>query len=222
MIYAIIDLCITVLIIGLMLVILGAIFSISCFATFVKNFFKNIRICDSVFLFFVLFLSLAFIMNIHIVISGIAALVVAFAVYKVMDTNLGYLIFSILFSPAWAFTFSFIIYLFNRNKLKSGIIFAALLIIAAYAHYSQKDDLFYLDFHLPERNKKPKLKKEHIKKPKSSKIKSPKVHSKADELENAVIIGRTDTDEPVEVEVVDEQEYEAYRFNKWNSRKKYS
>ena len=75
---------------------------------------------------------------------------------------------------------------------------------------------------MPERNKKPKLKKEHIKKPKSSKIKSPKVHSKADELENAVIIGRTDTDEPVEVEVVDEQEYEAYRFNKWNSRKKYS
>ena len=38
-------------------------------------------------------------------------------------------------------------------------IFAALLIIAAYAHYSQRDDMFYLDFHLPTRSKKPKLKK---------------------------------------------------------------
>ena len=222
MLYAIVDLLITVIIVGLMLVILGAVFSISCFATFVKNFFKNIRLCDSVFLFFVLFLSLAFVLNIHIVISGAASLVVAFAVYKVMDTNIGYLIFSILFSPAWAFTFSFIIYLFNHNKVKSGIIFAALLIIAAYAHYSQRDDLFYLDFHLPERNKKPKLKKEHIKKPKSSKVKSPKLRSEADELENAVIIGRTDTDEAVEVEVVDEEEYEAYRFDKWKSHKKFS
>lgn len=218
MIYAIIDLCITVLIIGLMLVILGAVFSISCFATFVKNFFKNIRICDSVFLFFVLFLSLAFILNIHIAISGVAALVVAFAVYKVMDTNIGYLIFSILFSPAWAFTFSFIIYIFNRNKLRSGIIFAALLIIAAYAHYSQRDDLFYLDFHLPQRQKKPKLKKERIKKVKPTKVRSEAVP----EPDNDIIIGRTEANEAVVVEVVDEEEYEAHRFNAWSSRKKYS
>lgn len=218
MIYAIIDLCITVLILGLMLVILGAIFSISCFVTFVKNFFKNIKLVDSIFLFFVIFLSLAFILNIHIVISGAAALVVSFAVYKVMDTNLGYLIFSILFSPAWAFTFSFIIYLFNRNKLKSGIIFAALLIIAAYAHYSQRDDLFYLDFHLPQREKKPKLKKEHIKKNKSPKVRTEAVPKP----DNDIIIGRTETNEAVVVEVVDEEEYEANRFNAWSSRKKYS
>lgn len=218
MIYTIIDLCITTLIIGLMLVILGAVFSISCFATFVKNFFKNIRLCDSVFLFFILFLSLAFVLNINIAISGVAALVVAFAVYKIMDTNIGYLIFSILFSPAWAFTFSFIIYLFNRNKLRSVIIFAALLIIAAYAHYSQRDDLFYLDFHLPQREKKPKLKKERIKK-----VKQPKVRAEVvPEPDNDIIIGRTETNEAVVVEVVDEEEYEANRFNAWNSRKKYS
>jgi hypothetical protein len=209
MLYAIVDLLITVIIVGLMLVILGAIFSISCFATFVKGFFKNIRLVDSVFLFFVLFLSLAFVLNIHIAISGVAALVVAFAVYKIMDTNIGYLIFSILFSPAWAFTFSFIIYLFNRNKLRSGIIFAALLIIAAYAHYSQRDDMFYLDFHLPTRSKKPKLKKEHVKK-----VKSPKVCPKtAAEPDNNIIIGRSDTNEAVIVEVVDEEEYETHRFN---------
>lgn len=218
MIYAIVDLLITVIIVGLMLAILGAVFSISCFATFVKGFFKNIRLVDSVFLFFVLFLSLAFVLNIHIAISGVAALVVAFAVYKIMDTNIGYLIFSILFSPAWAFTFSFIIYIFNRNKLRSGIIFAALLIIAAYAHYSQRDDLFYLDFHLPQREKKPKLKKERIKK-----VKSPKVSPKAAaETDNNIIIGRSDTNEAVIVEVVDEIEYEANRFNAWSSRKKYS
>ena len=216
MIYAIVDLLITVIIVGLMLAILGAVFSISCFATFVKGFFKNIRLVDSVFLFFLLFLSLAFVLNIHIVISGVAALVVAFAVYKVMDTNLGYLIFSILFSPAWAFTFSFIIYIFNRNKLRSGIIFAALLIIAAYAHYSQRDDLFYLDFHLPQREKKPKLKKERIKKVKPTKVRSEAV------TDNDIIIGRTETNEAVVVEVVDEEEYEANRFNAWSSRKKYS
>ncbi len=216
MIYAIVDLLITVIIVGLMLAILGAVFSISCFATFVKGFFKNIRLVDSVFLFFLLFLSLAFVLNIHIVISGVAALVVAFAVYKVMDTNLGYLIFSILFSPAWAFTFSFIIYIFNRNKLRSGIIFAALLIIAAYAHYSQRDDLFYLDFHLPQREKKPKLKKERIKKVKPTKVRSEAVP------DNDIIIGRTETNEAVVVEVVDEEEYEANRFNAWSSRKKYS
>lgn len=218
MLYAIIDLVINVLIIGLMLAILGAVFSISCFATFVKSFFKNIRLVDSIFLFFVLFLSLAFVLNIHIVISGVAALVVAFAVYKIMDTNIGYLIFSILFSPAWAFTFSFIIYLFNRNKLRSGIIFAALLIIAAYAHYSQRDDLFYLDFHLPQKEKKPKLKKERIKK-----VKPPKVRSEAAaEPDNNIIIGRSDTNEAVIVEVVDEEEYEADLFEKWSSRKKYT
>ena len=216
MIYAIVDLLITVIIVGLMLAILGAVFSISCFASFVKGFFKNIRLVDSVFLFFLLFLSLAFVLNIHIVISGVAALVVAFAVYKVMDTNLGYLIFSILFSPAWAFTFSFIIYIFNRNKLRSGIIFAALLIIAAYAHYSQRDDLFYLDFHLPQREKKPKLKKERIKKVKPTKVRSEAVP------DNDIIIGRTETNEAVVVEVVDEEEYEANRFNAWSSRKKYS
>ena len=218
MLYAIIDLVINVLIIGLMLAILGAVFSISCFATFVKGFFKNIRLVDSIFLFFVLFLSLAFVLNINIAISGVAALVVAFAVYKIMDTNIGYLIFSILFSPAWAFTFSFIIYLFNRNKLRSVIIFAALLIIAAYAHYSQRDDLFYLDFHLPQREKKPKLKKERIKK-----VKQPKVRAEVvPEPDNDIIIGRTETNEAVVVEVVDEEEYEANRFNAWNSRKKYS
>ena len=218
MLYAIIDLVINVLIIGLMLAILGAVFSISCFATFVKGFFKNIRLVDSIFLFFVLFLSLAFVLNINIAISGVAALVVAFAVYKIMDTNIGYLIFSILFSPAWAFTFSFIIYLFNRNKLRSGIIFAALLIIAAYAHYSQRDDLFYLDFHLPQREKKPKLKKERIKRVKHSKVRAEVVP----EPDNDIIIGRTETNEAVVVEVVDEEEYEANRFNAWNSRKKYS
>lgn len=214
MIYAIVDLLITVIIVGLMLAILGAVFSISCFATFVKGFFKNIRLVDSVFLFFVLFLSLAFVLNIHIAISGVAALVVAFAVYKIMDTNIGYLIFSILFSPAWAFTFSFIIYIFNRNKLRSGIIFAALLIIAAYAHYSQRDDLFYLDFHLPQREKKPKLKKERIKKVKSPKVKSEAAH----EPESDIIIGRTETNEAVVVEVVDKEEYEAALFEKRSSR----
>lgn len=218
MIYTIIELCITVVIIGFFLVILGAIFSISCFATFVKGFFKNIKLVDSVFLFFVLFLSLAFVLNIHIAISGIAALVVAFAVYKIMNTNIGYLVFSILFTPAWAFSFSFIFYLFNRNKLHSGILFASLLIIAAYAHYSQRDDLFYLDFHLPQREKKPKLKKEHIKKNKSPKVRTEAVPKP----DNDIIIGRTETNEAVVVEVVDEEEYEANRFNAWSSRKKYS
>ena len=100
---------------------------------------------------------------------------------------------------------SFIFYLFNRNKLHSGILFASLLIIAAYAHYSQKDDLFYLDFHLPTRGKKSKLKKESIK----------KVRPEANpEPENNIIIGRTETNEAVVVEVVDKEEYDAYHFNR--------
>lgn len=226
MIYTIIELCITVVIIGFFLVILGAIFSISCFATFVKGFFKNIKLVDSVFLFFVLFLSLAFVLNIHIAISGIAALVVAFAVYKIMNTNIGYLVFSILFTPTWAFTFSFIFYLFNHNKLHSGILFVSLLIIAAYAHYSQKDDLFYLDFHLPKRNKKPKLKKaQEIRDLSPDDIVEwidPDKISATYKSDSNIIIGKSDTNEAVEIEVVDNEEYEADLFEKWSSRKEYS
>ena len=75
-----------------------------------------------------------------------------------------------------------------------------------------------MDFHLPQRTKKPKLKKERIKK-----VKSPKVRpTTAPEPDTNVIIGRTETNEAVVVEVVDEEEYEANRFNAWSSRKRYS
>ena len=223
MIGILIELFIGAVIIGISLAILGAFFSFSCIVTFIKGFFTNIQLVDSCMIFFLIFLSLTFVLGIHIVISGIIALIVAFAIYKIMDSDLGYLIFSILFSPGWAFAFAFIFHLFNKQKVYFGVIFASILIISLVAHYKQREDLFILGFPAPDFTfkRKPKSKKVREKKPKIKKVKVPK--SDPITIEPDIIIGKTDNDEQVEIEIINDEEYETYRWvNNMYSKKKYS
>lgn len=89
------------------------------------------------------------------------------------------------------------------------ILFVSLLIIVAYAHYIQKDDSFYLDFHLP--NKKSKLKKAQDIKDLSPddivELVDPDKISAAYTSDSNIIIGKSDKNETVEIEVVDEGKF---------------